>query len=68
MNKEYVYLVFYQHRNLPFLCNNTPFEYVCKNKIEYLYQYEEMRRKIVKELKSENLVITGVTFLREVSY
>ena len=63
--KEYVYLIFYQHRELPDL--HSFIEYRCKHKIDHIYCYEEMERWVVKKLQRD-IIITGFSFLREESY
>ena len=65
MNKEYVYLVFYQPHDLPVF--HDPIEYRCKHRIDHLCRYAEMKQWI-EEKFNKDVIITGFTFLREENY
>ena len=66
MNKEYVYLVFYQNRELSVY--HEPIEYRCSAKIDHLCLYNEMKRWVEKKLNMDDIIITGFTFLRKDIY
>ncbi len=61
MNR-YVYLVFYQTTENPFV--NEPIEYSSSCKIERECNYHEMKNWIERQLKTPNIIITGYSLLR----
>ena len=61
MNK-YVYLVFYQTADNPFV--NEPIEYTCSCQITHQCNYHEMKNWVERQLKSQSIIITGYALLR----
>lgn len=70
MNTEYVYFVFYQFTDLPLNKQKLqrPIEYKCRDKIEDLSQYKLLESYLKRKLCTDEFIITGLTYLREIHY